>query len=105
MMIPLVPPFSSQRRAGGRAIGQGRGNVKTHSATRVGRAADRRGCGAAALYAQENVAVLLPLAADPARKLRIRCVTRPDPAQAALLGRTGLRLPEPLRPPPPLTEM
>jgi transposase len=44
--------------------------------------------------------VMLPLAEDPRRKLRIRCVVRPDRAQALLLDRLGLRLPERLRPPP-----
>ncbi len=44
--------------------------------------------------------VVLPLAEDPRRKLRIRCVARPDQAQALLLERLGLRLPERLRPPP-----
>jgi hypothetical protein len=43
--------------------------------------------------------VVLPLAKDPSRKLRIRCVARPDRAQALLLDRLGLRLPERLRPP------
>jgi transposase len=44
--------------------------------------------------------VVLPLAQDPRHKLRIRCVARPDQAQALLLDRLGLRLPERLRPPP-----
>jgi hypothetical protein len=44
--------------------------------------------------------VVLPLAEDPSRKLRIRCVVRPDQAQALLLERLALRLPERLRPPP-----
>jgi transposase len=44
--------------------------------------------------------VVLPLAEDPRRKLRIRCVAKPDQAQALLLDRLGLRLPERLRPPP-----
>jgi transposase len=44
--------------------------------------------------------VVLPLAEDPKHKLRIRCVARPDQAQALLLDRLGLRLPERLRPPP-----
>jgi len=43
--------------------------------------------------------VVLPLAEDPRRKLRIRCVAKPDQAQALLLERLGLRLPERLRPP------
>ena len=36
--------------------------------------------------------------------LRIRCVARPDQAQALLLQRLGLRLPERLRPPPSLLD-
>ena len=46
--------------------------------------------------------IVLPLAEDPDRQLRIRCVVRPEPAQAMLLDRLGLRLPQRLRPPPPL---
>jgi len=42
--------------------------------------------------------VVLPLACDPQREVRIRCVVRPDRAQAALLDRLGLRLPDRLRP-------
>ncbi len=53
----------------------------------------------------QSADVVLPLAEDPRRKLRIRCVTRPDDAQALLLDRLGLRLPERLRPPPFLREM
>lgn len=41
--------------------------------------------------------VVLPLAQDPARELRLRCVVRPDKAQAVLLQRLGLRLPERIR--------
>jgi transposase len=48
----------------------------------------------------QSTDVVLPLAADPSRQLRIRCVVRPDNAQAMLLDRLGLRLPERLRPPP-----
>jgi len=48
----------------------------------------------------QSTDVVLPLAEDPSRKLRIRCVGRPDQAQALLLDRLGLRLPERLRPPP-----
>jgi hypothetical protein len=47
----------------------------------------------------QSTDVVLPLAKDPSRKLRIRCVARPDRAQALLLDRLGLRLPERLRPP------
>ena len=48
----------------------------------------------------QSTDVVLPRAEDPRRKLRIRCVVRPDQAQALLLDRLGLRLPERLRPPP-----
>ena len=48
----------------------------------------------------QSTDVVLPLAEDPSRQLRIRCVVRPDEAQALLLERLGLRLPERLRPPP-----
>ena len=41
--------------------------------------------------------VVLPTATTPQRDLRLRCVVRPDRAQAALLDRLGLRLPERLR--------
>lgn len=47
----------------------------------------------------QSTDVVLPLARDAQRELRIRCVVRPDRAQAALLDRLGLRLPERLRPP------
>jgi transposase len=53
----------------------------------------------------QSTDVVLPLADDPSRKLRIRCVTRPDDAQALLLDHLGLRLPERLRPPPSMREM
>jgi transposase len=53
----------------------------------------------------QSTDVVLPLAEDPTRKLRIRCVVRPDKAQALLLDRLGLRLPERLRPPPLIREM
>jgi transposase len=48
----------------------------------------------------QSTDVVLPLAEEPSRELRIRCVVRPDKAQAALLDRLGLRLPERLRLPP-----
>ena len=48
--------------------------------------------------------VVLPLAEDPSRKLRIRCVVRPDKAQGTLLDRLGLRLPERLKLPPKIPE-
>ena len=44
--------------------------------------------------------VVLPLADVPGRDIRIRCVVRPDKAQAALIDRLGLKLPERLRIPP-----
>jgi transposase len=47
----------------------------------------------------QSADVVLPLADQPGRELRLRCVVRPDPHQAALLDRLGLRLPERLRPP------
>jgi transposase len=47
--------------------------------------------------------VVLPLATAPARDLRLRCIIRPDRAQAVLLDRLGLRLPQRLRMPAPLT--
>lgn len=43
--------------------------------------------------------IVLPLADASGRELRIRCVVRPDRAQAILLERLGLRLPERLRAP------
>ncbi|MGH2405238.1 MAG: IS1634 family transposase [bacterium] len=53
----------------------------------------------------QSTDVVLPLAEEPRRTLRIRCVVRPDKAQALLLDRLGLRLPERLRPPPAIPEM
>lgn len=44
--------------------------------------------------------IVLPLAEDPARELRIRCVVRPDREQAILLQRLGLSIPARLSPPP-----
>ena len=52
------------------------------------------------LHRIQSTDVVLPIVGDGARELRIRCVVRPDPAQAALLDRLGLRLPERLRIPP-----
>jgi hypothetical protein len=37
----------------------------------------------------QSTDVVLPLAEEPGRELRIRCVVRPEPAQAAL-DRLGL---------------
>ena len=53
----------------------------------------------------QSTDVVLPLADEPGRELRIRCVVRPDKAQALLLDRLGLRLPERLRIPPRIGEM
>jgi transposase len=44
--------------------------------------------------------IVLPLADDSKREIRLRCVVRPDREQALLLQRLGLTLPERLRPPP-----
>jgi transposase len=53
----------------------------------------------------QSTDVVLPVANKPAQELRIRCVVRPDKAQAILLERLGLRLPERLRLPPRINEM
>ena len=47
----------------------------------------------------QSTDVVLPLAEDLSREIRIRCVIRPDRDQAMLLDRLGLRLPERLRAP------
>jgi hypothetical protein len=47
----------------------------------------------------QSTDVVLPLADGSRRELRLRCFVRPDPAQAILLDRLGLRLPERLRVP------
>jgi len=49
--------------------------------------------------------IVLPTDETTPRELRLRCVVRPQPAQAALLDRLGLRLPERLRPSPHRTQM
>jgi transposase len=49
------------------------------------------------LHRIQSTDVVLPVAGDARRELRIRCIVRPDAAQAALLDRLGLRLPERLR--------
>jgi len=49
------------------------------------------------LAAIHSADIVLPTAETPSRNLRLRCVVRPDKAQAALLNRLGLRLPERLR--------
>jgi len=53
----------------------------------------------------QSADIVLPTAEDPRRELRIRCVVRPDKAQAQLLDRLGLHLPERLRLPTLLTQM
>ena len=42
----------------------------------------------------QSADILIPLADDSQRELRIRCVVRPEKAQAILLEHLGLRLPE-----------
>ena len=49
------------------------------------------------LHRIQSVDVVLPL--EDGRELRLRCVVRPDKAQAALLDRLGLKLPQRLRMP------
>jgi transposase len=51
------------------------------------------------LGAIQSTDVVLPTATPPQRELRLRCIVRPDRAQAALLQRLGLSLPERLRMP------
>ena len=41
----------------------------------------------------QSTDVVLPWPTKPGRELRLRCVVRPDKAQAMLLDRLGLRLP------------
>ena len=53
----------------------------------------------------QSTDVVLPLADGSRRELRLRCVVRPDRAQAMLLDRLGLRLPERLRVPSHVDEM
>jgi hypothetical protein len=51
----------------------------------------------------QSTDVVLPT--TDGRELRLRCVVRPDPAQAALLDRLGLDLPQRLRLPQPLAQV
>lgn len=51
----------------------------------------------------QAVDVVLPMVNGP--ELRLRCVGRPDKAQAALLQRLGLELPKRLKPPPQATQL
>jgi transposase len=53
----------------------------------------------------QSTDVVLPLAEEPGHELRIRCVVRPEPAQAALLDRLGLILPKRLHDLPPDVKM
>ena len=53
----------------------------------------------------QSTDVVLPLADNSGCEMRLRCVVRPDKAQAALLDRLGLALPERLRPPMAIREM
>jgi hypothetical protein len=53
----------------------------------------------------QSTDVILPLSDRDGWEARIRCVIRPDRAQALLLDRLGLRLPERLRIGGPLTEI
>ncbi len=45
----------------------------------------------------ESLDVVLPLVGEPGREARLRCVVRPEKAQAMLIDRFGLRLPTRLR--------
>jgi transposase len=45
----------------------------------------------------QSADIVLPTAETPTREIRLRCVVRPDRAQALLLDRLGLRLPDRLR--------
>ena len=51
----------------------------------------------------QSTDIVLPT--EDGRELRLRCVVRPDAAQAALLDRLGLDLPHRLRVPPPVTQI
>ncbi|MBU1495222.1 MAG: IS1634 family transposase [Actinobacteria bacterium] len=53
----------------------------------------------------QSTDVILPLADGSRREMRLRCVVRPDKAQALLLDRLGLRLPQRLRTPPGISKM
>ena len=53
----------------------------------------------------QSLDVVAPIADDPQREFRLRCVVRPDKAQALLLDRLGLELPERLRIPSTLRAM
>jgi Transposase DDE domain len=51
----------------------------------------------------QSTDVVLPT--EDGRELRLRCIVRPDVAQAALLDRLGLDLPQRLRVPPPVAQI
>jgi transposase len=53
----------------------------------------------------QSTDIVVPTADGSGRELRIRCVVRPEKAQAILLNRLGLTLPERLKIPAPLSEM
>jgi len=53
----------------------------------------------------QSLDIVAPIADDPQREFRLRCVVRPDKAQALLLDRLGLELPERLRIPSTLHPM
>jgi transposase len=53
----------------------------------------------------QSTDIVLPLADGSGREIRIRCVVRPDRAQAALLDRLGLSLPKRLRVPAGMARM
>jgi len=53
----------------------------------------------------QSTDVVLPLADDSAREIRIRCVVRPDRDQATLLDRLGLKLPDRLLCPSTIAKM
>jgi transposase len=53
----------------------------------------------------QSTDIVIPVADSTGREVRIRCVVRPDKAQAALLDRLGLRLPERLKIPPAISKM
>jgi transposase len=53
----------------------------------------------------QSLDVVAPIADDPQRELCLRCVVRPDKAQALLLDRLGLELPERLRIPSTLRKL
>jgi len=53
----------------------------------------------------QSTDVVLPLVGESDRELRVRCVVRPSRAQAALLDRLGLELPERLKIPASIAKM